>query len=203
MALFARKVSKNLAILGEILGSRHLLWGSQRYPSLQRTSPRKPSPASLRRTCYRPHDLGAGLEDAAAGRDAAGGLDGHRDAADELDGQFGRLPELAGWSSQGGQHVPLEALKSTNPEQHARWGGEIMQVPEADVATEFFFGMFATYISSVYVIPSGKNAGQGYHSQSAEVVFNDILNQTRERLKHSTLPQTQVLHAALLLPCLL
>ena len=51
-----------------------------------------------------------------------------------------------------------------------------MQVPEAEVATEYFFGMFATYISSVYVIPSGKSAGQGYHSQTAEVIFNDILN---------------------------
>ena len=87
----------------------------------------------------------------------------------------------------------LAHTATSNPEDHAKWGEDIMLVPELEVTTEYFFGLFATYISSVHVINSkDKSGGEGYASVTAEVIFNSVLNQTRERLKSSTCPQTQV-----------
>ena len=80
----------------------------------------------------------------------------------------------------------LESARKTNPET-AKWGTDIMQVPEEEILTEYFFGMLATYLACVYEISDGNaNAGKGFSSASAEIVFNGILDQTRERARKTS-----------------
>ena len=87
----------------------------------------------------------------------------------------------------------LKYVKDTDSALHAKWGDKFLEVPEAEVCTEYFFGMVATYIAQVAVIEPGRiNAGQGYDNQTAEIFFNGLLFQTKERLKGSTSSQTQV-----------
>ena len=87
----------------------------------------------------------------------------------------------------------LKHMAASNPERAARWGEDFTQVPEDEINTEYFFGTFATYISSIAVIPKGnKNAGKHYDNQTAEIILNSLLLQTKERFKSSMLPQTKV-----------
>ena len=87
----------------------------------------------------------------------------------------------------------LKHAHESNALESANWGDDIMAVPEKEVATELFFGLLSTYLATVYVIPKGNvNADQGLDNQTAEIYFNGILNQTRERLKKSEEPQTKV-----------
>ena len=87
----------------------------------------------------------------------------------------------------------LRSLLQTNADLASKWGTDFMRVPEEEVCTEYFFSCVATYVSSVHVIePGNKNAGQCFDSSTAEIVFNSLLNQTKERLKESSSPKKTV-----------
>ena len=89
----------------------------------------------------------------------------------------------------------LESARKTNPET-AKWGTDIMQVPEEEILTEYFFGMLATYLACVYEISDGNaNAGKGFSSASAEIVFNGILDQTRERARKTSASEQKTVRA--------
>ena len=40
----------------------------------------------------------------------------------------------------------LKYVKDTDSALHAKWGDKFLEVPEAEVCTEYFFGMVATYL---------------------------------------------------------
>jgi len=72
-------------------------------------------------------------------------------------------------------------------------GVDFMKVPEMEAMTEYFWGMLATYLTTVYISPPGTtNPNQHLGSSTAEIYFNSLLSMTRERLRLSTLPQTKV-----------
>ena len=104
----------------------------------------------------------------------------------------------AGYKSAQENHLRignnfLSHTETSNPADHERWGSDFMQVPEVEVNTIYFWGMAGTFIATVAVIkPGHKNAGQGYDSQSAEVIFNGLMNSQRERFKHSASTRTKV-----------
>lgn len=87
----------------------------------------------------------------------------------------------------------LRHIATSNPEHAARWGDDFMQVPEAEICAQDFWGMFATYIATIAIIaPGNKNSGQHYDNQTAEIILNSVLLQTKERLKSSSSAQKTV-----------
>lgn len=96
----------------------------------------------------------------------------------------------------------LEHAGAVNEGLSARLGVDFMKVPETEAMTEYFWGMLATYLATVYVSPPGTtNANQHLGSGTAEIYFNGLLNMTRERLRLSTLPQTKVCARARTMAC--
>ncbi len=86
----------------------------------------------------------------------------------------------------------LEYAAQANEGLGAKWGTDILNVPEAEICTEYFFEMLATYLTTTYKIPDGsRNHGLCLSSGTAEVYFNALLNMTRERVRLSTLLQTK------------
>ena len=86
----------------------------------------------------------------------------------------------------------LEYAGQANEGLSARWGADFTKVPEAELCTEYFFEMLATYLTTVYIIPDGaRNQGSRLSSGTAEVYFNALLNMTRERVRLSPLLQTK------------
>ena len=87
----------------------------------------------------------------------------------------------------------LEHAGAVNEGLCARLGVDFMKVPEMEAMTEYFWGMLATYLTTVYISPPGTtNPNQHLGSSTAEIYFNSLLSMTRERLRLSTLPQTKV-----------
>lgn len=74
-----------------------------------------------------------------------------------------------------------------------RLGADYLKVPEAEAMTEYFFGLLASYLASVYISPPGTtNSGQHLSSSTAEIYFNALLNMQKERFRLSPLPQSKV-----------
>ena len=87
-------------------------------------------------------------------------------------------------------------------DESEQWGLTWEAVPEAELCTEKFFGIFAQYLLETYLIPNGcKNAGKLLDSASAIAVWSGAINQTRLRFSKSTRQQTQARHTALPAPC--
>lgn len=87
----------------------------------------------------------------------------------------------------------LEHISKENADLSARWGKDFLKVPETEICTEYFFGMVATYLASVYISEGGASKGNHISSTTAELYFNALLNMTKERLRLSTQQQTQVM----------
>ena len=74
-----------------------------------------------------------------------------------------------------------------------RLGADYLKVPEAEAMTEYFFGLLASYLASVYISPPGTtNPGKHLSSSTAEIYFNALLNMQKERFRLSPLPQSKV-----------
>lgn len=88
----------------------------------------------------------------------------------------------------------LKYLADVGAEESALWRLTWEGVPEAELCTQKFWGMFGQYLLETYTIePGHKNAGNLMDSGSVVSVWGGLIQQAKQIYQRSTEVKTQVL----------